>query len=283
MNARMSISWGALVVVLGMMAGCERDPDSTTDSQSTGDGDPAVEAAAIADASGDCSLTMGWDPWEPYQYTDVDGNVRGLDVELVSAISSGAGCDLDFVERDWKTLLRMLQTGEVDFMPGATMTEKRLKFALFSEPYRTESFILYVAAGDDRDRDATFREMLQDGFRVGITEGYYYGEAIAELQDDDRITDQFSAVQFGESNFERLNNGEIDGFLEDPVVAAAIMRRKGFEEQIEAHTIRITSGDVRLMFSRASVNPDVVERLNLSLANLKSEGRYDQILAKWGN
>ena len=37
-----------------------------------------------------CVLKMGWDPWEPYQYEIADGQVFGLDVDLLTAVVRNA-------------------------------------------------------------------------------------------------------------------------------------------------------------------------------------------------
>lgn len=34
----------------------------------------------------ECRLSVGFDVWEPYQYVDVNSEVMGLDIELVSAL-----------------------------------------------------------------------------------------------------------------------------------------------------------------------------------------------------
>ena len=53
-----------------------------------------------------CSITMGWDPWEPYMYLMPGNKVSGLDVEIISALAEEADCDLNFVQDDWMSLLQ---------------------------------------------------------------------------------------------------------------------------------------------------------------------------------
>ncbi len=91
-----------------------------------------------------CSIKMGWDPWEPYQYLSPDNQVRGLEIELISAIAKQANCNVEFVQSDWMNLLKGIRDGSVDMLGGASKTAAREEFAMFSNPYRKESFVLYV-------------------------------------------------------------------------------------------------------------------------------------------
>ena len=110
----------ALLLAGLCIASCEREPAEQTASAPTG---PAAT---------ECSLTMGWDPWEPYHYMDPKGNLQGLDVELVRAIAAEAGCSVSFERDNWASLLGRIRNGEIDLISGATRTPEREKFALFS-------------------------------------------------------------------------------------------------------------------------------------------------------
>ncbi len=237
-----------------------------------------------AEQSPPCQLTIGWDPWEPYQYQDVGGSVTGLDIELIEAMAGRAGCDLMYEENDWAALLNRVREGAVDVILGATQTQDRASYGWFSDPYRSESFGLFVRSGEANNySDNTLAALLDKSFKVGVTNQYIYGDEVMALQDDPKYSEKFQAVTVGEANFERLRNFEIDGFLEDPFVAAAVIRRKGLHEDIEAHPIVIETGEVRLMFSRASVSEDVVNRFNASLAEMKQDGTHESLMQKYRN
>ena len=237
-----------------------------------------------AEQSPSCQLTIGWDPWEPYQYQDVGGSVKGLDIELVEAMAERADCGLMYAENDWAALLNRIREGAVDVILGATKTEDRDSYAHFSEPYRSESFGLYVRSGEAGNySEKTLRDLLDKSFKIGVTNQYIYGDEVVTLQDDPNYSSKFHAVSVGEANFEGLRNFEIDGFLEDPFVAAAVIRRKGLHRDIEAHPIVIETGEVQLMFSRASVSDDVINRFNAALVELKQDGTYEELMQKYRN
>ena len=239
-------------------------------------------ARPAAPPAGPCRLTLGWEPKEPYEYRSVDGALAGLDIELAQAILTQARCELLFAEGRWVTLVRRLQRGEVDVLAGAPRTPARDAFALFSDPYRTGGFALYVRKGDATvQRSTSLQALLDTGFRLGVREEYSYGESVDALQEDPHYSDQFIGATLGDQNYQRVLDLEIDGFLEDPVSARIYIRKKGLQEEIETHPLPIYSGDVALMFSRTSVDPAIVARINAAITALKTESAWRSIVEKY--
>jgi polar amino acid transport system substrate-binding protein len=242
---------------------------------------PVAEPPEVAAPSDDCVLTMGWDPWEPYHYEDIDGSVRGLEVDLIQTIAAGAGCRVEFQRGDWASLLRALTAGEIDVLGGATPTPEREDYARFSAPYRDELFRLYVRAGEASNHPGeSLAELLAGGMRLGVTQGYYYGEAVTALQDGEHAP-RFVESAEAEFNFVALIENAVDGVLEDPHVASAILRRRGWQDQVEVHPLDLGSSQVSLMYSRASVDDALAERLDRSLAALKASGEIQAIIARY--
>ena len=239
---------------------------------------------ATAAPAGSCALVMGWDPYEPYQFADADGNVRGLDVELVSEMAKDAGCSLSFVQKDWAGLISDLRAGSVSILAGASRVAEREAFALFSQPYRQETFSLYVRAGEnDRWRADSLAELVggEKKMRIGITDGYVYGSELEQLLDDAALSPQFVSAPFSEAHAANMLENKIDGMLEDPFVAAAMISRKKLSDDIVRSAFQIKTGEVSLMFSKASVSPETVAAFDKALAAMRQDGRYNQIIQRY--
>lgn len=229
-----------------------------------------------------CTLTMGWDPWEPYHFEDVDGKLRGLEIELVEAIAEGAGCTVRYERGHWNQLLGKLDRGEIDLLSAATPTEERRAYALFSAPYRTESFRLFVRSGEvERFSGQDLAALIAAGMRIGTTLGYVYTPEISLLRDADATAGAFVDHPEAELAFLALIENRVDGVLEDPYVAAAILRRRGWQELVEQHPLDLGENQVSFMFSKASVKPEIAERFDRSLASLKQAGRLDAIIRRY--
>ena len=262
-----------------VLASCSESPEPKKPEQEKV---AQKEAPKQKESKPDCQLNMGWDPWEPYQYLTPDDEVKGLEIELVGAMAKEAGCSLKFVQKNWMNLLNGIRNGSIDVLGGASKTEAREKFAIFSEQYRHESFVLYVRKGESsKYQGKSLQEILGGDFKIGVTDDYIYGDAVSELHDNNSYANKFVSVPTTEVNYYNLIQNQIDGFLEDPFVAAYTIKRKGLQDQIEAHPIRVHSGDVALMFSKKSVKPETVVAFNEALAKLKQTGRYQKILDKY--
>jgi polar amino acid transport system substrate-binding protein len=248
-------------------------------AEETAQGDVDAGKRMAEKTAKDCQLTMGWDPWEPYQYRSPKGKVSGLDVDMVNLAAERAGCEISFRQEDFADLLGMIQDGDVDIVAGATRTEERRDYAHFSRSYRPETFSLFVRRADAESvGNPSLKDLLEDGFQIGITEGFLYGEEAEALIANEDYADQFRTARVGELNLFRLIEGDIDALLEDPFVAASIQRRLGLSDDVARVGDDIRTGDVHLMFSRESVDEDIVARFDDALRQLIEDGTRDRIL-----
>lgn len=269
-----------LLLILVGLNGCDSSAPPGEDQATVVEEDVAVVAGKSADS---CHLTMGWDPWEPYHYMNPVGEINGLDVEIVSAIAADADCEVSFERDSWANLLTRIRDGSVDLISGATLTPERESYAHFSKPFRKETFALFIRAGErDQFSGATLRELIDAGMKVGITEAYIYGDEVRAMQDDPAYSDRFFPADLGETSAGRMFDGEIDGFIEDIFVASSMIRRRGLEDDIDTHPVDIGgSNDVRLMFSRSSVDGELVARFDESLGHLRESGEYENIRSRY--
>lgn len=239
----------------------------------------AEELALVSD----CVLRMGFDVWEPYQYVDVNNEVGGLDIELISSVTESMGCKAEFVQGTWVSLLEDLAKGEVDMLLGASKTKDREDFAFFSQPYRSEEFVLYIRTDEPKFREfETIEDFVSNGSKIGVVSEYFYGDQVSNMLDDDDVSEQFVFGIMGEMNVARLLDMDIDAYLEDSFVGASILRRKALENYIEPHSIRIKTGDIYVMFSQESVSEEKVAMFDKALADYKVSNTYASVLQKYG-
>ncbi len=243
-----------------------------------------IQTKPVDPAKLTCALTVGWDPWEPYQYLTPDNQVRGLEIDLISSIAKEASCTITFIQNDWMRLLKGIRNGSIDMLGGASKTASREEFAYFSTPYRHESFVLYIRAEQKNEfAGKTLKQLLENKFKLGVTEDYIYGDEVSGFQDNPIIASQIIGVPITEMNYFNLIQHQVDGFLEDPFVAAYTIKRKGLAEQIIATTVGYDSGNVSFMFSKKSVSTEIVDAFNQGLKTIKASGEYDKILKKYSH
>ncbi len=90
------------------------------------------------------TLVMLCDPsFENRVYTDDDGSIAGLDVDVALEICNSLGYDLEIVAADFDELFIKLDEGEGDFIITACeVTEEREEYYLSSIPYFTLKYYL---------------------------------------------------------------------------------------------------------------------------------------------
>lgn len=90
------------------------------------------------------TLIMLCDPsFKNRVYTDDDGGVAGIDVDIVKAICNNLGYDLEIVTADFDELFTKLQAGEGDFiMSACEVNEEKAEYFLLSDTYFTLNYYL---------------------------------------------------------------------------------------------------------------------------------------------
>jgi polar amino acid transport system substrate-binding protein len=274
----MKLRFACFALLLMPLAACSPDAPRETGAP------PAVPAAqAPIPQDAECSLTMGWDPWPPFHFTELGGDIMGLDVELLQAMARDAGCELDFERDSWAALLGRIRDGTIDLVTGATITDDRREFAHFSAPLRPEEFALFIRSEDAGNWTAAdLRTLMEQGLRLGITDGYIYDDSVEDLLNDPAFTEQIVRSRFGETSIERLLENEIDALVEEVFAARAMIRRLGFEGSISRHEAPLGEAiDVRVMYSKATVPAELVARLDESLARLRQTGAYSELTDRY--
>jgi len=274
-----------LAAAVAMVSACSPQssaPPVSEQPQVAANASDGMAEQSPAKSKRSCQFTMGFDVWEPYQYIGLGRKVQGLDIELVQMVAEKLECDIKYQQDSWGNLLSLLKVGKIDLVLGASITDERKTFSLFSEPYRSEEFQLYIRADEEhKHRQASVVDFVLEGNKLGTIGEYYYGNELSNLMDDQKYAKLINPAFMGEINMARLLDGDIEGFLEDSFVGATLIRRKGLEKYITAHQAKISTGDVYVMFSRASVKPELVAKFNKVLKSIKSNGDYDKLIYKY--
>lgn len=249
---------------------------------------PAVVPEAVVTAAPaepepkPCALKLGFESWEPYQYVGLQQQASGLDIEIMQAVAQRMNCTLITQHGIWQDLLGQLRQGQLDLLLGASKTAAREEFALFSEPYRAEQFQLFVRKNEAQQYNfESVAQMVAAKHKVGLISDYYYGEQIMALYSDELMRPQFVESSISEQNLAMLLDEQVDAVLEDSLVGASIIRRKGLEQQIEPHQVKLPESPIYVMFSKSSVKPEQVSAFNQALQQLKDSGEYQQLLSKY--
>jgi len=241
----------------------------------------ALHSATLT-AAPSCAYTMGWEQWKPYQYLDESNNLTGLDIELVESILSNMQCELSLKNKPWKRLLVEAEQGSMDIVASASITAERQKWGYFTEAYRYESRVLFVLKGDaERQPLNNLNDVVSTNFRVGIERGAYNGPEFEKLMNNESFSEQIKVVRDESINVKKLLSKRIDGYIGDAISGSQLLRDMKQLDKIEIHPLKIYSSGVYVIFSKLSSSEESIKAFNLSLANLKKNGKHQSIIDKY--
>jgi polar amino acid transport system substrate-binding protein len=232
-----------------------------------------------------CELRVGWEPYAPFTFADKQGEATGADIDLITAIATEIGCTVMPVELPWARILKEIEQGTVDVATSTSRTPEREAWGWFSQPYREAEVAIYVR------RDETGRYDLQgladvpaQQLRLGVIVDYYYGDAVAAAISRPEVVAWIDGAPDYPTNIRKLVNGRIDGFLaEDVAVMDTELERMGMSDRVELYPLRIQGEKLHFMFSRETVAPDLVAKVDAALAAMKADGRLAAIMAKYSH
>ena len=242
----------ALVMVLGMLAGCGK-----ADSMTLEEGKLIMSTNAA---------------FPPYEMTDDNGNFIGIDVEIAQAIADKLGLELVIDNMEFTAALEAAQNGKSDMvMAGVTVNEDRLAFMDFSDSYATGIQVVIVKEGSDVTMDNLGDMMI--GTQMGTT-GFIY--ASDTIENGGYGEDHVIAYDNGITAVQALLNDQIDAVIIDNAPAQAFVEANPGLTILEGEW---AVEDYAIGFQKG--NTALVEAVNTPLAELIADGTVQQIVDKY--
>ncbi|ART82696.1 glutamine ABC transporter substrate-binding protein [Oceanisphaera profunda] len=231
---------------------------------------PETQATSSAAATPDKVYKVGVDnTYPPFEFTK-DGQLVGIDVDLINAIAKDQGFKINIEQMDFSGIIPAMQAGMLDVgMGGMSITDKRKETVDFSEPYFAAGVSLVVA--NDNKNIASLDDL--SGKKVVVKNGTV-GASFA-----DKNTEEYgySIIQVSDSAsmFQEVTNGTADALMEDyPVISYAIATG-GLKLQTVGERL---TGDNYGISVLKDKNDELLKMINDGLANLKENGEYDKII-----
>lgn len=209
--------------------------------------------------------------YEPFVTRNEKGTQDGFEFELLNAIAEKQGFQLTFSSKPWEVLVSDLQTNQSDIISsGITITPERQAKIDFSDPYFETSTALLV--GKQSHQIQKFSDIK--------------GKVIAAQWDtvQPKIAKQYGASQVVHSNSTWLTvkatiSGTTSATLGDYGSMSYYASRYPQEQLRIIKDPQATPE--QLGFGVKKGNRVLLEQLNQGLAQIKADGTYAKIYAKW--
>jgi len=155
----------------------------------------------------------------PFEFLDSSGVARGITPDLLVLMGGKLGVEFRTVAYPtWSDVLEAVKRGDVDLLGTLTRTPEREAFLLFSKPYLSVPYVLFVRRNGDEPK--TIEEMVSR--RLGVVKNYGINTWLSARHPNIHPV----AVENAETGLTMVATGQLDAFLETLPVGAQIIREK---------------------------------------------------------
>lgn len=212
----------------------------------------------------------------PFDTTDDKGTLTGLDVDLINAIAEDQGFTVQWENLQFDGLIPALKAGNIDIIAsGMSINPKREKQVDFSDPYYDSGLIVAVAKDNTTiNSEADLTPDMKVAAQIGTTGA----QEAQDLKDAGKIADVVILPQL-DTAMMQLINGDVDAVINDKPVTEAYINKQPDKIKMVGEVINADSYG----FAVQKGNQSLQTALSAGLTNIKANGTYDEIVAKWFN
>lgn len=256
----------AFVLALGAFA---------TGCSGTAEEKPAADTPAADEPEATAEYNVGVKPDVPkFGFLNPDTNeYEGFEIDLAQAVAdklAGGKAKLNFTSVTPKTRGPLLDNGELDFIAATfTITEERKLSFNFSDAYYTDAVRVMVK----KDSGITsFKDL--DGKTIGVAQAATSMNALKAEADRLGITITFAEYATYPEIKAALDSGRADAFSVDGAILAGYL-----DDKTTLLPEKLTPQEYGI--ATKLTNTELANKINDIIADMKSDGSLDELLAKW--
>lgn len=237
---------------------------------------PAAEqsTASAASTSSLPVYTVATDAtYPPFEFYDGQGNLIGLDIDLLNAIAQDQGFQVRYYHHKWNGIFGQLK-GNADIIASAiAVTEESKNAADLSDEYYRSPYMVV--------------SLLPDALKQ------WKQQKISAAHNEDTIDDLKTEYQVAGQNIlpadtvylslTNLLKKRADVAVADATVVQYYINGATFANY-QFHTQPLHSANPeteKLVFAVAKGNTELLAKINAGLANMRKNGKLDEILRRW--
>ena len=244
------------------------ESDAGNSGSETPSGEPSQGGEAAFTTINEGKLTVATSPdFPPYEYLDDNGDVVGIEVDILKLIAGKLGLELQIDPMDFDSALLAVQQGKSDMVvSGVTILPERQLVMNFTDSYTNAVQVIVVPEGSDVTLDNLGEQQI--GVQRGTTGDIFTTDDYGE----DHVTgyDSYTLV------VQALLNGQIDCIVMDDAVA---------REYVAANPgliiLDTAYADEDYAFGIDKSNDALTKAVSDALNELIEDGTVDGIIAQY--
>ncbi len=211
--------------------------------------------------------------YAPFESQNEKGEIVGMTIDMLSAVASKAGVEIKFVNTPWEGIFNSLQQGDRDILASSiTITDERKQTMDFTNPYFDAYQLIAVKASSKVSKFDDLKK-LKVGVQTGTT-----GDEVVTKQQGKNSTNikRFESTPLA---LKELEAGGVDAVVADNgVVINYVTNNPGAKFKTVSDK---AFAPEQYGFAVKKGNAELLEKLNKGLADIKADGSYDKIYAKY--
>ena len=210
--------------------------------------------------------------WAPFNFVSEDGKLAGFDVDIANALCAKMKADCEIIAQDWDGMIPALKVRKFDaIVASMSITEERLKQVDFTSHYYSGG--LRFMGAKDKTLDTTKAGLKGKviGAQRSTVGGQYLEDTLADVVEV-KLYDNQEAVYLD------LLAGRLDGAISDELPTYDWLKSEqgqGFEYKGEAFA---KNDKIGIAIRK---NDELKEKLNKALQDIRADGTYEKINAKY--
>ena len=212
--------------------------------------------------------------FSPFEFQDKDGNIVGIDMDILAAIAEDQGFTYDLQYIGWDAAIAACQAGQADGMiAGASITDERKASGwTFSDGYYDATQGMAVAKDSDIKGFADMK-----GKKVAVKNGTMSNQYAESIKDEYG----FEVVTFSTSPdmYQAVMGGQVDACLDDTPILKYNIKTGELNMKFVDGTENEPAQYGFAIFD--SEKQELIDLFNAGLKNIRENGKYDEIIAKY--
>jgi len=211
--------------------------------------------------------------YAPFESQNEKGEIVGLTVDVLSAVAAKAGIEIKFVNTPWEGIFNSLQQGDRDILASSiTITDERKQTMDFTNPYFDAYQLIAVKA---TSKVAKFDDLKK--LKVGVQTGTTGDEVVTKQQGKNSTNiKRFESTPLA---LKELESGGVDAVVADNGVVVNYVTNNP-DAKFKTVADKAFAPE-QYGFAVKKGNAELLAKLNQGLADIKADGSYDKVYAKY--
>lgn len=274
------LATAGLVAMSASLTGCNKSAESTTEPTQTSSTAQAVSPADNPNKTPTPNPSLPTyqvaitSATPPFAIMDKNGEIQGLDVDVIRRIGEIEGFNVSFRKNDWNGMFNEIDSGKSDIaISGISFTpERQQKYGLSKSYVQNPSAIIFQQGKVD------FKSLNDlKGQSIAAADGGKSLTYAQSVKDGKIITEKTPYLLL-----QKVVRGEAVGAIYDQPVLVNLTQNHPEYKMTIIPLDKADDPSTQTVILTSKAKPELLNKINNGLTKLEQKGELAKIKAKWG-